>query len=235
MPKSLDSGLQQKVREIKIEKSPLLKELFAVQVGDEVKYQLEIEGRFRPLRFLSIEELCKLSESSPVPVRHMEQCYVPVVDANGKKEKVRFRKTSPEPDGNLLRIAHKAKIEGHPTWRGESQINFLESDPRRREFDQLWDKRKGDILEKTRYYINHRLPNGHDCVIHYDIHIGGRCDGFVRIEVEFEREEDETYVRDRHWRGQVLPDWVGDDVSDIKAYHSSELAKRGPPEVYFGA
>ena len=85
-------------------------------------------------------------------------------------------------------------------------------------------------IEKVRYVIEHVLPNGHKCRIDYEVYYG-RLKGFGRAEVEFDNPQDATYVRAAHARGEkVLPDYIGEDVTDDKRYGSASLARFGVPD-----
>ncbi len=211
---------------IEIAKSRLLTELFSMQKGAE-GHEYEVERRYKPKRLLSREELMQFSNGRH---RKIEQCYVFVSDAQNQKKTVRLRRTSPEPEGELLRIAHKAKVEHNPAARDEYQIKFSKDDERAAEFETLWKQHTWEVMTKTRFYISYLLPTGRVCEIHYDIHEGGALDGFVRIEVEFKNDADEAVVRE--WQGSpVLPDWIREDVTRDKRYGSKALSRDGKPKA----
>jgi len=235
MRKGLERGGKNPDGKIEVAKSALLTALFKIPKGAE-GHEYEVERRFKPARLLSEEELLLKSKGQ---FRDIEQAYIFVSTANGKEKTVRLRRTSPEAEGQLLRIAHKAKTAQNPTGRDEYQIKFPETDAREDEFEKLWKQHTWKTLTKRRFYIDHTIkdcifPDGKkkdiQCEIHYDIHSGGQLHGFVRIEVEFKNDEDEAYVRD--WKGEesLLPDWVGEDVTGDKRYVSKALCRDGKPE-----
>jgi CYTH domain-containing protein len=78
------------------------------------------------------------------------------------------------------------------------------------QFSALWPATEGRRLLKTRYDI----PLG-DLVVEIDVY-GGRHEGLVVAEVEF---DDEESARDFH-----PPDWLGDDVTGDPRYSNQLLA-----------
>ena len=78
------------------------------------------------------------------------------------------------------------------------------------QFDALWPATEGKRLEKTRYDI----PLG-DCVVEIDVY-GGRHNGLVVAEVEFDDEESAKNFQP--------PDWLGDDVTGDPRYSNQLLA-----------
>ena len=78
------------------------------------------------------------------------------------------------------------------------------------QFDALWPATEGKRLEKTRYDI----PLGNR-VVEIDVY-GGRHNGLVVAEVEF---DDEESAKDFH-----PPDWLGDDVTGDPRYSNQLLA-----------
>jgi len=78
------------------------------------------------------------------------------------------------------------------------------------QFDALWPATEGKRLEKTRYGI----PLG-DCVVEIDVY-GGRHNGLVVAEVEFDDEESAKNFQP--------PDWLGDDVTGDPRYSNQLLA-----------
>ena len=78
------------------------------------------------------------------------------------------------------------------------------------QFATLWPATEGKRLIKTRYEI----PFG-DRVVEIDIY-GGKHDGLVVAEVEFENEESATNFQP--------PDWLGDDVTGDPRYSNQLLA-----------
>ena len=78
------------------------------------------------------------------------------------------------------------------------------------QFSQLWPATEGKRLVKTRYDI----PFG-DRIVEIDIY-GGRHEGLVVAEVEFDDEESATHFQP--------PDWLGDDVTGDPRYSNQLLA-----------
>ena len=236
MPKGLERGLEKREGKIEIAKSALLTELFAIQKSTEGQHEYEVERRYKPAHLLSEAELLEKSKGY---FRDIKQAYIFASTADGKEKTVRLRRTSPESEGILLRVAHKAKVKQNPAARDEYQIQLTETDPRAEEFEKLWKQHRWEVLDKKRFYIPHTiertLPDGTrediECEIHYDVHHGGRLDGFVRIEVEFRSDDDEKYVRDWKGQGSLLPDWIWEDVTNDKRYGSKALCRDGKPEV----
>lgn len=75
-------------------------------------------------------------------------------------------------------------------------------------FNNLLTKIEGNIIEKTRYFINE---------IELDI-FEGKYKGMVLAEVEFDSIEDAN--------NYVKPNWLGEDVTKDKNYRNSYLAKK---------
>jgi CYTH domain-containing protein len=78
------------------------------------------------------------------------------------------------------------------------------------QFDKLWPATEGKRLVKTRYEI----PFG-DRVVEIDRY-GGRHEGLVVAEVEFEDEQSAINFQP--------PDWLGDDVTGDPRYSNQLLA-----------
>ena len=78
------------------------------------------------------------------------------------------------------------------------------------QLNALWPATEGKRLVKTRYEI----PFG-DRVIEIDVY-GGRHEGLVVAEVEFDEEDDAKRFRP--------PDWLGDDVTGDPRYSNQLLA-----------
>lgn len=74
----------------------------------------------------------------------------------------------------------------------------------------LRDKRVGDLIEKTRYRIEH-----HGFCWEVDVFHGANA-GLVIAEIELDHPADEF----------PLPDWVGPEVTDRTAYSNSALSRR---------
>lgn len=228
--------MPESVTETKIEKSPLrIRDeplLSSVYEGDDVDSEYELERRYLPARPLSIPELEKLSKGHTLEIR---QGYLEALDDANEKYTFRLRVTnrSGNRETTLYQVARKLGIKNSKA-RVEQQLKITPEDTDDAEdFGYLWNTQvdPSHVIWKTRYYIPHTLPNGHECEIHYDIHHGERFQEFPRIEVEFKSEaanEDHQYVLDNG--PAALPDWVGEDVSDDKKYGGRSLAKNGPPQ-----
>lgn len=78
------------------------------------------------------------------------------------------------------------------------------------QFSALWPATEGKRLLKTRYEI----PLG-DLVVEIDVY-GGRHEGLVVAEVEFDDEESATNFQQ--------PEWLGDDVTGDPRYSNQLLA-----------
>lgn len=203
---------------------PLAQAVLKGEVSEEgVEAEFECEFRYLPKQELSLEKLQELSGGHK---RKIEQCYIKT-DAGT----VRLRKTLHDSEeGEMYRIAHKHRI-AESEGKTEYQMKFKPDDPRAREFEELWKRHDWNIVEKTRYYIPWKLPNGNMCEIHYDIHHDLEDEqglaGFARIEVEFKSDADAAYVRGYHGYQPVLPDWIGQEVTNDKRYNGKTLAKDG--------
>jgi CYTH domain-containing protein/CHAD domain-containing protein len=98
---------------------------------------------------------------------------------------------------------------------GGAERTELEWSIERREFDAAWPHTEGQRIEKTR----HRIPLG-DHVIELDV-FGGRLDGLVIAEVEF----DSVAALDEF----EPPEWFGPEVTDDGRYTNPSLALHGLP------
>ena len=82
-------------------------------------------------------------------------------------------------------------------------------------FDALWPLTEGRRIEKTRHEIPHA-----GATIELD-QFGGKLDGLLLAEVEFEtREASEAFEP---------PDWLGREVTDDGGYGNRRLAEHGLP------
>ncbi len=223
---------------LRIQDEPILS---AVYEGEDVDSEYELERRYIPAKYLSVEELEKLSGGEK---REITQGYIRALHQEGKPATFRLRVTVKEgEEGTLYRVAHKLKIE-RSRGRVERQLKIVPEDSDTDDSDagdsnsdaddflDLWENEvsKSEVISKTRYYIRHTLPNGHACEIHYDIH-HGRFQEFVRIEVEFigaTADEDHQYALD-YGPEACLPKWVGDDVTEDQNYGGRALAENGLP------
>lgn len=99
---------------------------------------------------------------------------------------------------------------------GLSQENAIQNDEVERQipkeaYEHLRTKVDGGMLAKTRYVLP--LPDGH--VAELDI-FGGKLEGLVFVEVEFEDEE--AAIRFEK------PEWFGDDVSAYSDFSNAYLS-----------
>jgi|GEM_PF-2657154 CYTH domain-containing protein len=228
MPKERLERKPEKIKPPKIEEEELLD---AVLRGEETQPdEYEIERRYLPTRLLSIEELERLSKGKK---REISQGYVQAQDATGELESFRLRVTNESGgEGILYRIAKKLKIERSRA-RIERQVNFSPEDSDAQEFERLWKAHvnQQQIVHKTRYYIDWKLPNGNMTEIHYDIHHGRDMEGVVRIEIEFKG--DHADVDDREVGDsldpKLLPKWIGDEITNDARFGGRTIAQHGFP------
>jgi len=194
--------------------------------GDgEVLKEYELERRFLPSRRLTKAELAALE------TRLITQKYVTLKDAHGESVMFRLRITRNKDEGLLYRIARKTPA-GELFGKEERQIRFMptEDDPRTKEHQTLWEHSTSRAIQRQRYYLPHTLPNGGTCEIHYEVWIGGKEDGFVRIEIEFSNDEDETYYEQHAGEKGLLPDWIGEDVTFESEFLAKNITKHGLPK-----
>ncbi|MBY0110762.1 hypothetical protein K2Y00_02040 [Patescibacteria group bacterium] len=193
--------------------------------GGEVLQEYELERRFLPNRLLTKQELAALE------TRLITQKYVTLKDADGTQVAFRLRITRNDTEGLLYRIARKSRM-GELFGKEERQIRFmpLADDPRTKEHQQLWNLSTSRSIQRQRYYIPHTLPNGGTCEIHYEVWLGGKEDGFVRVEVEFSNDEDEKYYEAHVEDPGILPDWIGEDVTFEPKFLAKSITKDGLPK-----
>jgi len=211
---------KEKIEPLRIKDKKLLQDVSDGGKDKGVEEQYELERRYLPARFLSQE---KLSQYQTLDI---EQAYISALNKKGEERTFRLRRTWNKKDGIMLRVARKRKVAGYPRARNESQKAFSEDAPEAKEFKQLWAQKKWEPLRKRRYYIPLKLPNGGKAEIHYDVHPFYPLEGLVRIEIEFESAEDEMYVLEHP---KVLPNWIGEDVTENGHYGGKALAKDGMP------
>lgn len=203
---------------------PILTQL--LEGGGEVVSEYELERRFLPARLLTKEELAAL------PMRRISQRFVTVKDKRGIPTPFRLRITHQKGEEGLkYRIARKQPA-GKSFGKLETQIAFRPDldDERTQQFHALWNQKDERIIERERYYFEHPLPNGSTCDIHYEVWKGEEDDGFVRIEVEFRSESadvDQRYFEDHP---DILPDWVGTDITFDSRYRVKNINKDGIPK-----
>lgn len=217
--------------------------------GLEIVAEREVERRYLPARLVSPKELYGMPGAF---ARTIEQKYVWAAKSEKKKDqkklvRFRLRKTHMLSRGGKVekeeafRIAYKRKSKKNPNARFEVQ-RVIRDDPEtydeQRAFLRLWQQ--GETPgSMTRFYIPHTFvrvvkEDGRlvkkicNCQIHYEIRrTPQHLLGFVRIEIEFQSDDDEEYARKNK---RVLPDWIGEDVTDDKRYKSAALQSDGLPE-----
>lgn len=224
-----NSESKEKKPEVPISNSPLLRKLF--NHGDGVEEFYELERRYTPARKLRTPEILELSRGKFLD---MGQVYIRTIDEQGKKRRARLRWTSPGTADQTLRLAYKTKRLEHQRGQQEYQVKFPEGGSEEAEYDTLWLAHRYPPIYKRRYYFPYTferpLPDGSSkqckAEIHYDIYKGPpkELDGYVRIEIEFDDDDDEMFARDNK---KVLPDWVGEDVTDDRRYKTRQMAKTG--------
>lgn len=209
--------------------SALLEEDASVLKEREVIEEYELERRYTLGRALTAKALAKLE------TRHILQRFVTLKDKKGKEITYRLRITDGE-EGRKYRIARKERV-GALFGKKERQIQFTPNpdDPRTKEHETLWKLSDSRVIERQRYYLDHllytdrRSGEEHFCTIHYEIWKGGPEDGFVRIEVEFKDDPDELYY-EKNGARKLLPDWIGEDVTDDPRYRAKNITAVGLPK-----
>lgn len=229
--------LRDKKGNLLIADSPLLNEVFKLKGGEETEQELEC--RFLLARVPTEGELTEYT------VFDIKQVYAFANDEKGENRRFRFRTTSQIGKKDELSVVYKNKnafdeLKGKkgPLVSQEHSIAFSRSNEEEsdavREFDALSALSEPGWLpiEKTRYEKEYELPlPGRKHVkIHLDMH-RGHLAGLGRVEIEFKNLEDAIEIRERHGRGEkVLPDWIGEDVTDDPRYGSTLLATHGIPD-----
>jgi CYTH domain-containing protein len=88
------------------------------------------------------------------------------------------------------------------------------------QFETLWPATLGKRVEKVRFTI----PSDNGLVIELDIY-EGELAGLVSAEVEFNSVENATTFD--------VPEWLGIEVTEVKAMKNQQLAENGFPEEIF--
>ena len=114
---------------------------------------------------------------------------------------VRLRKTESE---FFLTIKTKGLLV-----REEIELNIEKEN-----FDTMWHKVEGNIIEKTRYEI----PLGQNLKAELDI-FHGQFHPLIIVEVEFD-----TIARSQEF---IPPDWFGEDITFSTEYANKSLAQHG--------
>ncbi len=199
--------------------------------GEGVEIEKELERRFTE----NPDHRLTKAQLGPYETRHIMQKFVTVLDAHGMEVTFRLRITRQDGgEGLLYRIARKERT-GTSFEKEERQVRFAptDTDPRSQEFLKLWRMEHTRTIERQRYYIDHTFPNTEPpitCQIHYEKWIGGKEDGFVRIEIEFSSPADEEYYSTHATDEGILPEWVGTDVTLISGYRAKNITAHGLPE-----
>jgi CYTH domain-containing protein len=143
----------------------------------------------------------QLPEVVGYPVVRILQGYV-AIEEGGTEVRVR----SKDDADHTLTIKSKGGMV-----RGEYETPITAD-----QFATLWPTTEGRRVEKDRYAI----PHGRH-TIELDKYVGSLA-GLVVAEVEFETEADAE--------GFTPPDWMGEDVTDLKELKNQQLALHGAPE-----
>ena len=141
----------------------------------------------------------------------------------------------------LCRIAIKSRVPGIDNAHDETQRVLTVSEQRDeralQSFSDLEEMALPDtfVIRTRAYVIDWPLPNGGKCEIHFERNHGptqNMTDVF-RVEIEFDRPEDQDYVRGDDPKKPLkkgLPAWIGLDVTDDPHMKNASMVKRGPPE-----
>lgn len=134
-----------------------------------------------------------------LPSHEIEQCYVsfsPVIRIRKINHGERYILTVKSTEQGISRQEFELPLSGE-------------------EYENLYQKREGNMLQKTRY-----LKEENGLVQEIDI-FRGDLEGLCYMEIEFPtKEAAETYP---------TPDWVVADVSDRIEYANASLARHGHP------
>lgn len=95
----------------------------------------------------------------------------------------------------------------------EYEINLTKE-----QFENLWNKIEGNVIEKSRY----KIPLNNNLTAELDIY-DGFLKGFMNIEVEFSSTK-EAILFDP-------PSWFGQEVTQNKKFSNASLSKFGIPEI----
>lgn len=120
---------------------------------------------------------------------------------------------SRQPVIRLRKIESEEKTSYMLTVKGEglSVRQEFELSLQQEEYENLFRKTEGRVLQKMRY----RIPLEQGYVAELD-RFEAELEGLVLVEVEFPTEQEMQSFK--------APDWFGDDVSDSKKYHNSVLS-----------
>jgi len=124
-----------------------------------------------------------------------------------------------------LRLAEDAKSDvreyfytqkrGHGISRQETEFPISQDD-----FETLWPNTKGWRLQKDRLYIP-----AHPHTIELDLFKGGKLGKLAISEIEFSSERIARAYND-------TPEWFGLEITGVKGWGNSHLAKKGLPTGY---
>ena len=85
------------------------------------------------------------------------------------------------------------------------------------QFENLWQKKETNVIEKERYFI----PINDNLIAELDVY-SGFLQGLMTVEVEFISEE-----AAKNFQG---PPWFGKDITYDKRFKNKELASKGIPQ-----
>jgi len=117
----------------------------------------------------------------------------------------------------VLTIKSKLGIEGKSANAGAQVCEEFETPLTKEAYDHLVEKKDGEIVEKTRYYIPESYFSGKESklLVEYDV-FEGRLAGLRVAEIEFETEEDA--------KKYSLPNGFIKDVSLDKRYSNRSMS-----------
>lgn len=120
---------------------------------------------------------------------------------------------SREPVIRLRKIESEKQTSYVLTVKGEglSVRQEFELPLQQAEYENLFQKTEGRVLQKTRY----RIPLEQGYVAELDL-FEADLEGLILVEVEFPTEQEMQNFK--------APDWFGADVSNSKQYHNSTLS-----------
>lgn len=120
-------------------------------------------------------------------------------------------------DGTEVRLRQKGSKYFQTVKSGSGKTRFeSEVEITGEQFGTLWEATKGKRVEKTRYEIPHE--NG---IIELDVYHGD-LEGLLSAEIEFPSEEESNEF--------IMPEWLGEEVTDDKRYKNQNLALHGAPK-----
>ena len=178
------------------------------QFGEAVKRDPRIEDKnFEIERKFLVKTLPSDLDSYP----HDE--YIQGYFADEEKRNTRLRKAG---DKHYLTRKHGSGLVRREE---ESEIS-------QEEFDRLWPRTEGRVVNKTRYFLQAEDSLVYELDIYHD-----KLEGFVTVEVEFKPTESSSKKKLKKMAKKfVPPDWFGEDVTEDKRYSNNSLAVNGLPK-----